>query len=144
MDPHTARGMITSMPMVFTNDHSTPLFSSQWTPTTAEGYAGTCIFLIALAVISRGLSVWRHAMEIRWHEQRYAPIADDQISDREKQCDYAAEKSDEVVLITHERDERVQTSRISHHSSRSIPWRLGTDLPRACIFVLQAGVGYLL
>jgi hypothetical protein len=42
-------------------------------------------------------------------------------------------------------DERVKVIRTPTHTGMQItPWRLSTDLPRACIFTVQAGVGYLL
>ncbi|OJJ95981.1 hypothetical protein ASPACDRAFT_47339 [Aspergillus aculeatus ATCC 16872] len=44
-----------SMTMVFFTSTTTPLYSNAWTPSTTGQYAGTCIFLIALAVILRFL-----------------------------------------------------------------------------------------
>jgi solute carrier family 31 (copper transporter), member 1 len=44
-----------SMAMTFFYSSSTPLYSMSWTPTSIGQYAGTCIFLIVLATIFRGL-----------------------------------------------------------------------------------------
>ncbi|EOA90635.1 uncharacterized protein SETTUDRAFT_158196 [Exserohilum turcica Et28A] len=43
------------MLMTFFTSSRTPLFSTSWTPTTSGQYAGTCIFLIALAAVFRAL-----------------------------------------------------------------------------------------
>ncbi|RMZ81351.1 hypothetical protein DV738_g2241, partial [Chaetothyriales sp. CBS 135597] len=58
-----------SMAMVFTNSHNTPLYSNSWTPTSAGGYAGTCIFLILLGVTLRLLLAVRSVLEQRWAAQ---------------------------------------------------------------------------
>lgn len=132
-----------SMPMVFTTVHNTPLYSSTWTPTSTGAYAGTCIFLIVLAIISRSLHAWRQMLELRWHDRavnrRYVAVADD----GEQPAPKGGEKSDEAVLTVRGLDERV---RVVRHSTRTNtpPWRLSVDFVRACVFALQAGVGYLL
>src|SRR3954454_5100017 len=51
---------------VFTNAHNTPLYSTSWTPTSAGSYAGTCIFLIVLASILRGLIAFIAIVEQKW------------------------------------------------------------------------------
>lgn len=141
-------GSMSSMSMVFTTDHSTPLFSSQWTPTSTGGYAGTCIFLIVLAVIGRLLSAARQRLETKWHDRalqrRYVVIAGENAGERERQLDASAEKSDEATLTTRGVDENVRVIRTARSNVQGKPWRISTDLPRACIFTVQAGVGYLL
>lgn len=141
----SSSSMSHSMPMAFTNDHSTPLFSSQWAPSTTGGYAGTCIFLIVLAIISRMLVAYRHVIESKWHgrdvNRRYIHVA----CDNERQGLPANEKNDEATLTVRGLDERVKVIRTPTQAGMQItPWRLSTDLPRACIFTVQAGVGYLL
>ncbi len=138
-----------SMPMVFTTDHSTPLYSSAWTPNGTGSYAGTCIFLIVLAVISRVLQAYRHVLETKWHDKaikrRYVVIAGETAEQREKQLGFGeAEKSEEAVLTARGLEERVRVLRTSGRGIEIQPWRFSTDLPRACVFVVQAGVGYLL
>lgn len=137
------------MSMVFTTDHSTPLFSSAWTPTSTGGYAGTCIFLIVLAIISRLLQCYRHTLESKWHDKamkrRYIVLAGETGEQREKQLGLInAEKSEEATLTTRGLDERVKVLRSSRGGVATQPWRFSTDLPRACVFTVQAGVGYLL
>ena len=138
-----------SMPMVFTTDHSTPLFSSQWTPTTTGSYAGTCIFLVVLAIISRMLQAYRQIIEIKWHDKavkrRYIVLAGETTEQREKQLGLNdTEKTEEALLTARGVEERVRVLRSSRRGVETKPWRFSTDLPRACIFTVQAGVGYLL
>lgn len=141
----SSSSMSHSMPMAFTNDHSTPLFSNQWAPSSTGGYAGTCIFLIVLAIISRMLVAYRHVIEAKWHDRdvnrRYIHVA----CDNERQGLPASEKNDEATLTVRGLDERVKVIRTPTQAGMQItPWRLSTDLPRAGIFTVQAGVGYLL
>ncbi|KAL1304830.1 hypothetical protein AAFC00_003757 [Neodothiora populina] len=138
-----------SMSMVFTTDHSTPLYSTAWTPTSTGAYAGTCIFLIVLAIIARCLQAWRVTLEMRWHDRavnrRYvvvappegeAPFSDERLAN--------PEKSDEAVLTVRGLDERVRIVKHSARRNERKAFRLTVDLPRACIYTVQAGVGYLL
>jgi copper transporter 1 len=50
----TTMGM-SQMAMTFFTSASTPLFSLSWSPSSIGQYTGTCIFLIALAIILRAL-----------------------------------------------------------------------------------------
>lgn len=136
------------MSMVFTTAHDTPLFSSQWTPNSRAAYAGTCIFLAVLAIISRMLQAYRHLLEIKFHDKaikrRYVVVAGE-AGQKEKQLRVnEAEVSDEATLTTQGVDERVKIVRTSRKGVEIQPWRFSTDLPRACLFTVQAGVGYLL
>ncbi|KAF2206648.1 hypothetical protein CERZMDRAFT_52775 [Cercospora zeae-maydis SCOH1-5] len=134
-----------SMNMVFTTDHSTALYSSAWTPQTTGTYAATCIFLIALGVISRLLLAYRHLLESKWHDKalkrRYVRVAGE--SERQQLDPNADEKSDYATLTMRGLDENVRVLQAPHRV-QATPWRFSTDLPRACIFTVQAGVGYLL
>ncbi|EME87625.1 uncharacterized protein MYCFIDRAFT_127225 [Pseudocercospora fijiensis CIRAD86] len=134
-----------STSMVFTTDHSTPLYSSAWTPSTTGAYAGTCIFLIVLGIISRVLQAYRHVLETKWHDKavkrRYVKVASESASER---VDPSMEKSDEAVLTTRGMDESVRVLHAGRSAVQSKPWRFSTDLPRASIYVVQAGVAYLM
>ncbi|KAK6436104.1 hypothetical protein LTR95_007704 [Oleoguttula sp. CCFEE 5521] len=146
----SSSGSMSMMSMVFTNDHSAPLYSSAWTPKTSGGYAGTCIFLVFLAVISRLLIAYRHVLESKWHNKavrrRYIKVAVATETDRERQPSLSAsEKSEAAVLTVRGMDETVRVVRSPAQSGITIqPWRFSVDLPRACVFTVQAGVGYLL
>lgn len=136
--------------MVFTTDHSTPLYSSQWTPTTTGAYAATCIFLIVLAIINRLIAAWRHIMEAKWRakasQRRYIVLAGETAADRERQYGLnGSEKDDEATLTLRGKDEQVKVVRNPRRAGLGVePWRLYTDLPRACLHTLWAGVSYLL
>jgi len=138
-----------SMPMVFTTDHSTALYSSAWTPTSTGGYAGTCIFCAVLAIVSRVLQAYRSYLELRWHDKavqrRYIVVAGETSAEREKQMrEQGRMKSEEGVLTTRGVDEGVRVVSTAGRGIELQPWRLSTDLPRACLFTVQAGVSYLL
>ena len=58
--------MSMGMQMTFINSHSTPLYSNSWTPSSKGAYAGTCLFLIVLAVVLRSLLAFRSVLEQKW------------------------------------------------------------------------------
>lgn len=134
------------MTMVFATSTTTPLFSSSWTPSTTGQYAGTCIFLIVLACISRFLGAWRHFCENRWHDKainrRYVVVAGKD-EDESKKVGKPGE-SEEAVLTVRGVDENVKVVKTKARDREGIPFRFSVDLPRSCIFTMQAGVGYLL
>lgn len=138
------------MAMTFTNAHNTPLYSDRWTPTTTGGYAGTCIFLIVLAIISRLLLAYRHMVEQKWRDRavnrRYVFVAGQTEADKERQgANVKGDgQSDEAILTSNGLDERVKVVKGAGRCLETPPWRFTTDLPRAGIFTVQAGVGYLL
>ena len=55
-----------------------------------------------------------------------------------------SEKADGGILTTRGLDERVRILQADRDSPGILPWRLGVDLPRACLFTVHAGIGYLL
>ncbi|KAI7301210.1 hypothetical protein KC315_g16776 [Hortaea werneckii] len=156
------------MAMAFTNSHTTMLFSHAWQPKTSGAYAGTCIFLIVLAIISRLMLAYRHFIEQKWRDQathrRYVFVAEQSVEDKERggaqvsggdsssssslpaSLRKAGEssQSEEAILTSNGLDERVKVVKSAGRCLERPPWRFSTDLPRACIFTAQAGVGYLL
>ena len=133
--------------MVFTTAHSTPLYSSLWTPENTAAYAATCMFLIALSIANRLLYVWRRRLEHKWLDdfthRRYVLLA----GESEPEGNTAgnpAEKSEAATLTARGLDEKVRVLLSAHTSGKSMPWSFSVDVPRACIFTLQGGVGYLL
>ena len=148
-DSDDSSNTMMSSPMVFTTDHSTPLYSSLWTPNNTSSYAGTCIFLIFLSVISRLLFVWRRQLELRWLDaiakRRYVMIKGDNGESHQRNLGYASsEKMEEGKLTARGVDERVRVLLASRTGIETSPWRFSIDLPRACVFTVQAGIGYLL
>jgi len=135
------------MTMSFFTAYDTPLFSSAWTPRSTGQYAGACIFLIVLAVISRMISVLRFKFEEKKHDQatkrRYIVVAGADGKPEDRLSDTVRAKGESGVLTSRGVDENVVIS-TQAKSREGTPWRLSVDLPRALIHVVQAGVGYLL
>lgn len=142
------------MSMVFTTVHNTPLYSKAWTPTSTGAYAGTCIFLIILAILSRLLQAWRHTLEQKFRDRamkrRYVVVRGDQEGEQDSDqfsdvSEAAKEKSEQQAILTSRGlDEKVRVITAKSRSKETAPWRISTDLPRACVYTIQAGLGYLL
>ena len=133
-----------AMKMVFSNSQSTPLYSDSWTPSTSGQYAGTCIFLILLAVSFRGLLAAKHLLELRWSAQarnrRYVVIQGSIPESTRIENDPDAK---EGSLVTAQGvEERVKV--VKSVKQPSIPFRLSVDVPRAALAFVIVGVGYLL
>lgn len=133
-----------SMAMTFQNTHDTPLFSNLWTPTSDGSYAGTCIFLIILAIIDRCLFAFRAIMERRWlaaHvNRRYITIAGKTPEAGRIDSDPEAKHASLVTAQGVEESVKV----VERTTSVIMPWRFSVDLPRALIFLCITGVSYLL
>ena len=129
--------------MTFFDSHSTPLYSLTWSPENSGSYAGTCIFLVVLGVVLRGLlalrvwkeSVWAHANL----QRRYITVADKATKAESMASDsdtrrlvLSANGVEEDVFVVQKRAESVQ------------PWRITVDPLRAVIDTIIAGVGYLM
>ena len=130
--------------MVFTNSHTTPLFSESWTPTSPGAYAGTCIFLVVLASILRCLVAFKSIVEQRWLAQarnrRYVLVKGKTTEAGKIDSDPDAKTGS---LITAQGvEERVKVVRAAARGP--VPFRLSVDLPRALITFVIAGVSYLL
>ncbi|CAK7236610.1 hypothetical protein SBRCBS47491_009697 [Sporothrix bragantina] len=67
---------MSEMSMTFFYSLITPLFSTAWTPSNTGQYAGTCIFLIILAVIHRALVAFRSAIFAHTHAPGHATAND--------------------------------------------------------------------
>ena len=133
-----------SMKMVFFNSQSTPLYSDSWTPQNSGQYAGTCIFLILLAISFRGLLSAKHILELRWSAQarnrRYVVVRGRTPESTVIENDPTAK---EASLVTAQGvEERVKVVKTSKQPA--IPFRLSVDIPRAALSFVIAGVGYLL
>jgi copper transporter 1 len=133
----------TGMAMAFFTSTSTPLYSESWTPQNAGQYAGTCIFLIFLAIALRAIFTAKAFLEMKALEgalkRRYVVVAGEKmVSER------AANDGDSMtgILTTNgiQEDVRVVSAPVKHIQ----PWRFGVDLPRALLMTIATAVGYLL
>lgn len=133
-----------SMTMVFTNTHDVPLFSTQWTPSSTGSYAGTCIFLIVLAIIGRLLVAFKAIMERHWlavHlNRRYVAIAGKSTELGRIDSDPDAKIASLVTAQGVEESVKV-VRRLTHEP---LPWRFSVDLPRSFLYLCITGVSYLL
>ncbi|KAF9738230.1 hypothetical protein PMIN06_001768 [Paraphaeosphaeria minitans] len=135
--------MSMGMSMYFFTSTTTPLYSEAWTPASAGAYAGTCIFLIILAILLRALFTAKTFLEYSALQsamkRRYVVTADQQTA-----TDKAFNEANSMtgILTTNGLQENV---RIVEAPARHVqPFRFSVDLPRAAIMTLAAGVGYLL
>lgn len=122
--------MSTMMATLFAST-STPLYSIKWTPSTTGQYAGTCFFIIILAVIFRALFSYKAIQEHRWrqYELKRRPVTVGKTQDDQ------GDRLDEKDIGAGNREKK---------GIRSRPWRISTDVPRALLDTVIAGVGYLL
>ena len=127
MDMSSSTSAMSTMMGTLFASTSTPLYSAQWTPSTAGQYAGTCIFIITLAAIFRGLFAYRTVQEHRWRD----------VDLKRRQVIVSGKKQDGDRLD--EKDIGAGKRR-----GRNRPWRISTDVPRALLDTVIAGVGYLL
>jgi hypothetical protein len=142
MDMGTGNGS-SMMGMVFQTNIATPLYANAWTPTNEGTYAGTCIFLIVLAIIGRLLLAARTIQEARWLDKdmkrRYvaahgkASLADRVSTDSlSKPMTLTANGVDESVVV------------VARSGAMTRPWRFSVDPVRAAMDTVIVGVGYLL
>ncbi|KAJ5194350.1 Ctr copper transporter [Penicillium cf. griseofulvum] len=133
-----------SMSMVFQNTHDTPLFSNTWTPSSSGSFAGTCIFLIILAIIDRCLIAFKATMERHWlatHlNRRYVTVAGKNTEAGNIASDPDAKFASLITAQGVEKSVKV-VHNITHGP---IPWRFSVDLPRALLFLCIVGISYLL
>jgi hypothetical protein len=132
------------MTMLFTTSHSTPLYSANWTPTTSGAYASTCIFLILLTIIGRCLVAFRAVLEQRWLaaalNRRYVVVAGK--TPEAGRIDADPDGKTGTLVTVRGVEENVKVVR--RVSAGPLPWRFSVDLPRAALFMVITGVGYLL
>ena len=134
----------TSMMSVFYSSSSTPLYSTAWTPSSTGSYAGTCLFLILLGAIFRGLIAGKHFLENRWLDRelnrRYVSVRGKPTESERISTDNDAKTG---TLIT-ERGVEEHVRVVRRKRRGGVPWRFSVDLPRAAYVTVMAGAGYLL
>lgn len=120
---------------------NTPLYSNSWTPNSAGAYAGTCIFLIILAIILRAAFTAKAHLDAQAvksaMKRRYVVVEGE---GAEKLASDA--NSMTGILTTNGAAENVRIVEAPVHNAQ--PWRFSVDLPRAALMTVAAGVGYLL
>jgi copper transporter 1 len=107
---------MSQMMMTFFTSTETPLYSKDWTPSNTGQYAGTCIFLIVLAFVSRGLLALRIRFLALWDRRSNDEC---RMNAKDVECGAADKAARE-------------------------PWRVNKALARAILDTILAGVSYLL
>ncbi|KAI9740305.1 MAG: hypothetical protein M1834_004883 [Cirrosporium novae-zelandiae] len=128
---------MSDMTMTFFTSTVTPLYSNAWAPDNAGKYAGTCIFLIVLAVVFRGLLGLRGLLEAYWvgmggasrYVARNMEEADDGSGEDRGKGGFAA------VNSMSGREDKWWSS---------TPWRINVDGSRALLDMVLVGMSYLL
>jgi hypothetical protein len=144
MDMDTSTNTTTmTMMSVFTTSMATPLYSTAWTPANAGTYAGTCIFLIVLGGMLRGLLALKAIQESKWIDKewnrRYVTVQGKLPVSEQVSRDSFSKK---MTLSENGVEEDVMV--VKKKSTQVSPWRLSVDPIRALIDTAIAGVGYLL
>lgn len=114
--------------MAFFASTSTPLYIASWQPRTQTQYALTCLFIVLLCVVSRGLQVVKRKLAILF-------------SNRGESGEDEAE-----IMGCHagEGGEKQDKSSFEHFGrGRSKTMGLGESLLAAAADVVAVGVGYL-
>lgn len=147
MDSTTGMSMDTSsegmMLSAFFTATNTPLYSESWTPQNAGQYAGTCIFLIVLAITLRALFTAKSFLEAKAMEsalkRRYVVVAGEKTVADQAMNDGSSMTG---ILTTNgvQEDVRIVSAPVKHTQ----PFRFSVDLPRAMLMTIAAAVGYLL
>lgn len=140
---NTTTASMATMMVAFQNEIATPLYSMAWTPNSVGTYAATCIFLIVLAVVFRGLFALKAIQESRWLDQelnrRYV-VVNGQLPMHEKMSQDSLKQN--MVLSANGIEEQVMVVKKTQSAPR--PWRASVDPVRAAVDTVIAGVGYLL
>ena len=131
------------MPMAFFTATNTPLYSQSWTPSSAGAYAGTCIFLILLAITLRALFTAKSFLDARALssalKRRYVVVEGQQTVG-----DIASNDASSTTGILTANGVQENVRIVEAPAKHTQPWRFGVDLPRAAIMTVAAAVGYLL
>ncbi|KIV85428.1 hypothetical protein PV11_01124 [Exophiala sideris] len=144
MDMSSSDSTMSSMTMIFTNAHNTPLYSNSWTPNSSGAYAGTCIFLIILAMLLRLLFAAKAVCEQRWliaaQARRYVLVRGR--TTEAGRIDQDPDAKTGSLITANGVEENVKV--VAAKSGNVVPFRLSVDIPRAGLTTIIAGISYLL
>lgn len=139
----TTKMDMSMMSMTFFVSKTTALYSSMWTPTTDAGYAGTCIFLLILAFLFRGLLAIKAWKESAWlaaeTNRRYVTVAG-----KGTKAERLSMESDSKNMVLTENGIEENVMVIKTRTMAVRPWRLSVDPIRAVMDTVIAGVAWLL
>jgi len=131
------------MSSIFSTVTASPLYAPTWMPVSSSAYAGTCIFLVVLAIIFRFLIAFKSVLEERWIDaelnRRYVLI----IRKPNTKKRISSDSDSQIALLT-ENGVEGDVMVVRKHMKGTIPWSVTTDGPRATIDTVIAGILYLL
>jgi hypothetical protein len=130
--------------ITFMVSSTTPLYFSSWNPSTTGQYAGTCIFIVLLAAIFRGLLAFKSIQEGRWKDAELNRREMVRIGRRKKEEDAREGSAAKTAVLSANGAEENVVIVQKTATRRFAPWRLTVDLPRALLDTLIAFVGYLM
>ncbi|KAK6586368.1 hypothetical protein PZA11_001425 [Diplocarpon coronariae] len=143
MDSNSTSMSASMMSMTFFTSSKTSLYSALWTPSSPGEYAGTCIFLILLAVIFRSLLAVKQWKETAWMDaefnRRYVTVAG-----KQPKSERISQDADTKRMTLTENGVEEDVMVVKKRSMGIRPWRITTDPVRAFLDTVIAGVGYLL
>ncbi|KAL2069124.1 hypothetical protein VTL71DRAFT_15462 [Oculimacula yallundae] len=131
------------MSSTFFSSTTTALYSDSWKPNSAGAYAGTCIFLIMLAICFRSLLAVKAWKERAWLDaefnRRYVTVAG-----KGPKSERMSQDSDTKRMVLTENGVEEDVMVVKKRGMGVRPWRLTTDPVRAVMDTVIVGVGYLL
>lgn len=131
------------MTMVFQTNKATPLFSDSWTPNSSAAYAGTCIFLVVLAIIARMLLALKRTQEARWLDRdacrRYVAVRG-----KDPLSEHIARDPDAKHMTLSQNGVEENVFVVARTGIVKRPWRFSVDPIRAVLDTVIVGIGYLL
>jgi hypothetical protein len=132
-----------SMYMTFFNSLTTSLYSRMWTPSNVGQYAATCIFLVILGTVFRGLLAVKAWKESAWLDaefnRRYVAV-----QGRGPLSERIGSNMESKRMTLHENGVEEEVMVVKKKGVAIRPWRLSVDPLRAVMDTIIAGVGYLL
>ncbi|KAI0471699.1 Ctr copper transporter family-domain-containing protein [Xylariaceae sp. FL0804] len=127
------------MAMVFFQAVTTPLFSMSFTPAGKGSYAGTCVFLVVLALAHRFLMAARHVF---FDSRRRMALS----AARHHQAARMHNDLKDVPSLNSDDGSAAPEALAAHvrNEVRGHPFAVATETVRALFEVVIGGVGYLL
>lgn len=131
------------MSMTFFQSSSTPLYSDAFTPSSTGAYAGTCVFVLVLAIVFRALLALKAWKETAWLDaefnRRYVTVVG-----KPTTAERISQDSDAKRMILTENGVEEHVMVVKKRGVGVRPWRITVDPVRALLDTCLAGVAYLL
>lgn len=129
--------------MSFFSSTTTSLYTKKFVPNSVAAYAGMCLFLILLAILSRGLVALRAWRESVWldadRRRRYITVAG-----KMTQSETIASDSDARKMVLSENGLEENVIMVQKHNMEVRPWRITVDPIRAILDTIISAIGFLL